>query len=98
MLAAAGLPATGRFVAKPGWVNRVWVGDDIVVRLSDGRFRDLFQHEATVITLLAGTEVPHARLLGHGEGPDGPWYICERLPGRVCTTRGRQRTCPHAKH
>ena len=81
-LAAAGLPATGRFVAKPGWVNRVWVGDEIVVRLSDGRFRGSFQHEATVINLLAGTEVPHARLLGHGEGPDGPWYICERLPGR----------------
>jgi len=81
-LAAAGLPATGRFVAKPGWVNRVWIGDEIVVRLSDVRFRDSFQHEATVINLLAGTEVPHARLLGHGEGPDGPWYICERLPGR----------------
>src|SRR3954468_2902850 len=81
-LATAGLPVNGPFFPKRGWVSRVWVGDEIVVRLSDGRFRDSFQHEATVITLLAGTAVPHARLLGYGAGPDGPWYICARLPGR----------------
>ena len=27
-LAAAGLPATGRFLPKAGWVSRVWVGDE----------------------------------------------------------------------
>src|SRR5438093_9359322 len=82
-LAAAGLPATGRFFPKPGWVNRVWVGDEYVVRLSDGQFRDSFRHEATVASLLAGNEVPHARHLGHGDGPDGLWYVSERLPGRT---------------
>src|SRR5215207_9493084 len=82
-LAAAGLPATGRFLPKAGWVSRVWVGDDYVVRLSNGQFRDAYRHEATVVNLLAGSEVPHARHLAHGDGPDGPWYISERLPGRT---------------
>src|SRR3990170_2109590 len=80
-LADAGLPATGRFLPKAGWVSRAWVGDDYVVRLSNGKYRDAFRHEATVANLLAGSEVPHARHLAHGEGPDGPWYISERLPG-----------------
>jgi len=82
-LAAAGLPATGRFLSKAGWVSRAWVGDEYVVRLSNGKYRDSFRHEATVGNLLAGSEVPHARHLAHGSGPDGPWYISERLPGRT---------------
>ena len=82
-LAAAALPGTGRFLPKAGWVSRVWVGDEYVVRLSNGQFRDSFRHEATVVNLLAGTEVPHARHLGHGDGPDGPWCVSERLPGRT---------------
>ena len=36
-LAAAGLPGTGRFPPKAGWVSRVWVGDEYVVRLSQQR-------------------------------------------------------------
>jgi hygromycin-B 7''-O-kinase len=82
-LAAAGLPASGRFLRKAGWVSQVWVGDEYVVRLSNGRFRDAYRHEAAVVTLLAGSEVPHARHLAHGVGPDGPWYVSERLPGRT---------------
>ncbi|TWD84205.1 phosphotransferase family enzyme [Kribbella amoyensis] len=60
----------------------MWVGDDYVVRLSSGQYRDAYRHEAGVVDLLAGSEVPHARHLAHGDGPDGPWYISERLPGR----------------
>jgi aminoglycoside phosphotransferase (APT) family kinase protein len=82
-LAAAGLPARGRFRPKAGWVSRVWVGDDYVVRLSNGRFRDSFRHEAAVAGLLAGSEVPHPRYLSHGDGPDGPWSVTERVPGRT---------------
>lgn len=82
-LAAAGLPTTGRFAAKAGWVSRAWVGDECVVRVNNGQFRDAFHHEAKVIELLAGSEVPHARHIAHGEGPDGPWYISARLPGRT---------------
>lgn len=82
ILAAAGLPATGRFHAKAGWVSRAWVGDEYVVRLSNGQFRDAFHHEATVVGLLADSDVPHARHIAHGDGPDGPWYISARLPGR----------------
>lgn len=83
-LAAAGLPATGRFRAKAGWVSRVWVGDEYVVRLNNnGQFRDAYGHEATVVNLLTGSEVPHARILAHGDGPDGPWYVSERLSGRT---------------
>ncbi|SHG21923.1 Predicted kinase, aminoglycoside phosphotransferase (APT) family [Kaistia soli DSM 19436] len=82
-LAAAGLPATGRYVQTSGWVSRVWVGNEYVVRLNtDTRFSGAYRHEAAVVSLLAGSEVPHARHIAHGEGPDGPWYISERLPGR----------------
>ncbi|MEZ4620901.1 MAG: phosphotransferase [Caldilineaceae bacterium] len=82
-LAAAGLPAAGRFRAKAGWVSRAWVGDEYVVRLNNGQFRDAYRHEARVVDLITGSEVPHARHIAHGEGPDGPWYISERLPGRT---------------
>ena len=82
-LAAAELPETGRFLPTGGWVSRVWVGDEYVVRLSNRQFRDSFRHEATVVTLLAGREVPHARYLAHGDGPDGPWCVVERIPGRT---------------
>ncbi|GAA3591135.1 phosphotransferase family protein [Kribbella ginsengisoli] len=82
-LAAAGLPVTGRFVAKAGWVSRAWVGDEYVVRVNNGQFRDAYRHEAAVVELLAGTDVPHARHLAHGNGPDGAWYVSERLPGQT---------------
>lgn len=83
-LAAAGLPATDRFRSESGWVSRAWVGDEYVVRLNiNEQFRDAYRHEAGVADLLAGSEVPHARHLAHGDGPDGPWYVSERLPGRT---------------
>ncbi|MFD2472548.1 phosphotransferase family protein [Amycolatopsis silviterrae] len=83
-LAAAGLPASGCFLPQAGWVSRVWVGDEFVVRLNtSGQFRDAYRHEAAVVGLLAGSEVPHARILAHGDGPDGPWSISERLPGQT---------------
>lgn len=83
-LKAAGLPATGRFHLKTGWVSRAWVGDEYVVRLNtDRRHRDAYRHEAAVTRLLADSEVPHARLLAHGDGPDGPWSVSERRPGRT---------------
>ena len=83
VLAAAGLPTAGRYTAGAGWVSRVWVGDELVVRTSAGRFRDAYRHEAGVLQLLAGSEVPHARVLALGEGPDGPWCVSERLPGQT---------------
>ena len=55
VLAAAGLRDTGSFAATPGWVNRVWVSDALVVRLSDGQLCGSFLHEAQVVGLLAGT-------------------------------------------
>ncbi|WP_020501177.1 phosphotransferase family protein [Sciscionella marina] len=83
-LAAAGLPAIGHFRPKAGWVSRVWIGEEYVVRLNNNeQFRGAYRHEATVVNLLADSEVPHARLLAHGDGPDGPWYISERLSGRT---------------
>ena len=36
-----------------------------------------------MIDLLEGSDVPHARRVASGEGPDGPWYGSERLPGRT---------------
>jgi hygromycin-B 7''-O-kinase len=82
-LTAAGLPADGHFVSKAGWTSRAWVGDEYVVRLSNDRARDAYVHEARVVALLAGSDVPHARHVAHGAGPDGSWYVSERLPGRT---------------
>lgn len=83
VLTAAGLPATGRFHTKAGWVSRAWVGDDYVVRLGNESARDAYRHEAVVDSLLADSGVPHARHIAHGDGPDGPWYVSERVPGRT---------------
>ena len=83
VLAAAGLDDTGDFTATPGWVNRVWISDALVVRLSDGQLRGSFVHEAQVVGLLMETAVPHARCVGTGTSADGTWYVCERLPGRT---------------
>ncbi|WP_219818412.1 phosphotransferase family protein [Clavibacter michiganensis] len=82
-LAAAGMAATGRFVSKGGWASRAWVGEEYVIRLSNGQARDAYGHEAAVVALLEGSDVPYARHLAHGVGPDGAWYISERLPGRT---------------
>lgn len=83
-LAAAGVQSTGRFRVKAGWVSRAWIGEEHVVRVhADPRFRGAYRHEARVADLLAGTAVPHARHIAHGEGPDGCWYVSARLPGRT---------------
>jgi hygromycin-B 7''-O-kinase len=84
VLAAAGFEDAGSFTATPGWGhNRVWVGDALVVRFSDGELRGGLLHEARVVGLLTETAVPHARCIGTGTSPEGTWYICERLPGRT---------------
>lgn len=83
-LEAAGLPRTGRFRRASGWVSRAWVGDEVAVRVSvDERHRDAYRHEARVVGLLEASDVPYARHIASGEGPDGPWYVSERLPGRT---------------
>lgn len=75
---------TDRYRLTSGWVSRAWVGDEYVVRMNTHeQFRDAYRHEARVVELLAGSEVPHARHIAHGDGPDGPWYVSERLPGRT---------------
>lgn len=83
ILAAAGLPTTGQYASKGGWVSRAWVGDQVVVRLSNGPARDTYGHEAAVIDLLADSHVPHARHIAHGDGPDGAWSVSSRLRGRT---------------
>lgn len=89
ILAAAGLPTTGRYAEKAGWVSRAWIGDEYVVRLGNGRgdaqVGGAYRHEAAVVALLDGSDVPHARHVAHGDGetdgadradragdPDGP--------------------------
>lgn len=83
ILGVAGLPTTGRFVSKGGWVSRAWVGDEYVVRIGGPAARDAYEHEASVVARLDGTDVPHARHIAHGDGADGAWYVSARLPGRT---------------
>lgn len=80
LLTAHGLPATP-LVPANGWSNRVWLAPAHVVRLSSGRFRDAFAHEAAVLRLLAPT-VPHAAVRAYGRIGNREWLIQDRLPGR----------------
>lgn len=85
ILDAAGLPTSGRYLSKGGWVSRAWVGDEYVVRVAplDAGGASAYEHEARIVGMLAGTAVPHPAHLAHGVGPDGAWYISSRLPGRT---------------
>jgi aminoglycoside phosphotransferase (APT) family kinase protein len=81
VLAAAGLPTDGHYEAKGGWVSRAWVGTSYVVRVGDAAAAHAYEHEASVVALLAGTDVPHARHIAHGTSAEGSWYVSSRLPG-----------------
>ncbi|ROP61488.1 phosphotransferase family protein [Curtobacterium sp. PhB115] len=83
VLAAAGLPTDGRYEAKGGWVSRAWVGTSYVVRVGDAAAAHAYEHEASVVASLAGTDVPHARHIAHGTSAEGAWYVSARLPGRT---------------
>lgn len=80
LLEAHGLPAQP-LEAAGGWSNRVWLAPAHVVRLSQGRFRDAFAHEARVLRLLP-PEIPHAGVVAHGAVGRREWLILERVPGR----------------
>lgn len=80
LLVMHGLPAEP-LEASGGWSNRVWLAPVHVVRLSQGRFRDAFAHEARVLRLLPPA-VPHARVVAHGAVGCREWLILERVPGR----------------
>lgn len=83
VLAAAGLPTDGHYEAKGGWVSRAWVGSSYVVRVGDAAAAGAYEHEASVVALLDGTDVPHARHIAHGTSAEGAWYVSSRLPGRT---------------
>jgi aminoglycoside phosphotransferase (APT) family kinase protein len=80
VLEAHGIPAES-LVAAGGWSNGVWLTHTHVVRLSSGRFRDAFAHEAAVARLLPQA-VPHARVLASGQVGRREWVLQERIPGR----------------
>lgn len=80
LLTTLGLPDRP-LVSAGGWSNRVWLAPAHVVRLSSGRFRDAFAHEAAVIAMLPPT-IPTARVLGHGRVGQQEWLVQERLPGQ----------------
>jgi hygromycin-B 7''-O-kinase len=79
LLSSLGLP-NQPLVSAGGWSNRVWLAPAHVVRLSSGRFRDAFAHEAAVIGMLPSA-IPTARVLGHGRVGPREWLVQQRLPG-----------------
>lgn len=83
VLAAAGLPTDGDYEATGGWVSRAWVGDAFVVRAGASSAASAYEHEARVVALLDGTDVPHARHVAYGSSADGAWSVSSRLPGRT---------------
>jgi hygromycin-B 7''-O-kinase len=74
--------ASSPLVAAGGWSNDVWLAPTHVVRLSSGRFRDSFAHEANVLRLLP-PEVPHAPVVEHGRVGRREWLVLGRVPGII---------------
>lgn len=66
--------------AVHGWSNRDWIAPDAVVRVSEGRFRDSFGHEARVLGRLIG-QVPVPQVLAHGVEAPSQWLMLSRVPG-----------------
>lgn len=89
VLRHAGVPVAGDLVARHGWSNRAWIGDDVVVRVSTGRLDGSLSHEAEVCEALAsaGFAVPRPIATGPmravSPGESGEWLISERLPGET---------------
>jgi hygromycin-B 7''-O-kinase len=85
VLASAGLSTTGHYEAKGGWVSRAWVGSEYVVRLGGPQARGAYEHEASVVELLSGSDVPHAPHIAHSSWPAGAgaWSVSGRLAGRT---------------
>ena len=79
LLAEFGRPASP-LTQLDGWSNRVWVGPDAVVRVSQGRFRDSFRHEAGLLQRLAG-ELSVPEMIGFGEEGPRQWLLIARVPG-----------------
>jgi aminoglycoside phosphotransferase (APT) family kinase protein len=62
--------------------NEVWLTDDHVVRVSSGRFRGAYAHEARVVDSIAKS-VPVAPVLAHGEEPGKTeWILSRRVHGQ----------------
>jgi aminoglycoside phosphotransferase (APT) family kinase protein len=80
LLASHGLPAHP-LATTDGWSNRVWLAPAHVVRLSSGRFRDAYAHEAAVLGLLP-PDLPHPHAVAWGNVGGREWMVLERLPGR----------------
>ena len=80
VLAAHGLSSEPLTPAS-GWSNSVWMTPGHVVRISSGRFRDAYAHEAAVLALLPAA-VPHARLIGRGQVGEREWMLLTRAPGQ----------------
>lgn len=100
-LAQAALAAVGvaepHLTARHGWANEAWIGDRHVVRISSGRFRASFSHEAAVVERLAGSGVPVAQVIAWGSVDDLPldlatsacgreWIVSRRLGGETVAT------------
>ena len=79
LLASLGLASSPLQVAD-GWTNRVWLAPSHVVRLSSGRFRDSFAHEARILQLLP-SGVLHAPVVAHGLTGGEEWLVLGRVPG-----------------
>lgn len=94
LLSSLDLPAEP-LIAANGWSNAVWLTPGHVVRLSSGRFRDAYTHEAAVLHMLPDT-VAHACSVAHGRVGNREWMVLQRVPGQPLSQAwsgmtGRQR-------
>lgn len=84
ILAQHGLPAHDLELGD-GFSNRVYMTTRHVVRLNEGRFPDVFHHEATVVAHLA-SRIPRPRVIavGYRKGA-GEYLIQQRISGTNLT-------------
>ncbi len=83
LLQQAGLDPTQPLTARHGWSNQAWLGSVVVVRISNGRLRGSFAHEARVEQALRGVGLPLPEVLATSSRGDvsGEWIVTRRLAG-----------------
>ena len=84
------------FEPRHGWANWAWIGSNHVVRVSSGRLRSSLSHEAAVVAALAGSPVPMASVIAHGQVSEllhgwrgdinAEWIISTRVSGDTLAT------------
>jgi aminoglycoside phosphotransferase (APT) family kinase protein len=92
VLGGLGLDVAG-LEPRHGWSNAAWIGPTHVVRISSGRLRGSFAHEALVVSQISAV-VPVAEVVAcglvddrHGLADGAEWIVSRRVEGATLAER-----------